>query len=149
MATGRIIRFAVACAISMPAAAALAQDDQTEAVSAAKGIMASLANKDFEGLWNEQTSDYFKNWSKGNKDAFIAKMSISRSTIGNITESNVLDLQVSPSTASDYVGTMYTVTFANNYTTGSSYEYVIVIKEGGSFKMSGFGGVPKPQGPGR
>ena len=72
-------------------------------------------------------------------------MTMSRYSIGKLKSSKVVDVSYSTSDqATGFKGKIYAVNFANSYETGNSYERIVVVEEGGRFRMSGFFGVPAP-----
>jgi len=123
--------------------AALATD-QDEAVKASKDIVASIQQRNFEKLWNSQTSKFFK--SKITKDSFIANLTLGRQQLGTAVESKFIDMtyaQSDPSTG--YKGEIYAFNYLNSYTSGKFYERIVVIKEDdGKFRLSGLWGAPAP-----
>jgi len=120
-------------------------DDNAEVVAAAKTDMGLIAKKDFEALW-EQTSNFYKNWARIDEDTFVARWTLSRQAVGDLIGSKVIDVLVNPSNVQGYSGNIYTVTFMNTYPAGDAYEFLVLIKENGSFKLSNYGGAPKSQG---
>jgi hypothetical protein len=126
---------------SMPAMA----DEREDATAAAKTVMASLAEKNYQRLWDDQTSNWFKERIGNNKDSFLANVTMSRFQVGKLKSSKVIDVGFTTTDpGSGFKGKIYTVNFSNAYETGNFYERIVVIEESGRFLMSGFQGVPAP-----
>ena len=124
---------------SMPAMA----DEREDATAAAKAIMTSLAEKNYQRLWDEQTSKWFK--ERIGKESFLANITMGRSPIGKLKSSKVIDVGLTTTDpASGFKGKIYTVNFSTSYETGNFYERIVVIEEDGRFLMSGFNGAPAP-----
>jgi hypothetical protein len=120
-------------------------DEREDAMAAAKAIMASLAEKNYQRLWDEQTSNWLKERMGNNRESFLANTTMTRFPVGKLKSSKVIDVGFTTTDpGSGFKGKIYTVNFSNSYETGNSYERIVVIEEGGRFLMSGFGGVPAP-----
>lgn len=118
--------------------------DQDEATKAAREILASLHDKQFEKLWNSQTSDFFK--SKVTKDSFFADLTIVGRQLGSPGESKFINMAYSPDPSSELTGEIYSFNFLNSYSAGKFYEQIIVVKEkDGKFRLAGLWRVPAPK----
>jgi Protein of unknown function (DUF4019) len=119
--------------------------DQDDAAKAAKEILESIRNKQFEKLWNFQTSEFFK--SKVTKDSFIANLTLGRQQLGSPGESKFIDMaysQIDPSTG--FKGEIYAFNYLNSYSAGKFYERIVVVKEKDrKFRLSGLWGAPAPK----
>lgn len=114
--------------------------DQDDATRAAKEILVSLHAKQFEKLWNTQTSPYFsKNLTK---DSFLANLTMGRAQIGSLVESKFIDMsysQIDPATG--FKGEIYGFNFLTTYSSGKFYERVVVVKDtDGKFRLAGLWG---------
>ncbi len=107
---------------------------------AARDILRLLSEKKYGDLWDIRTSDFIK--LRKSKDAFVADMTIGRSQLGQLGESQLVSAEVTtydPSTG--YRGVIYAVTFINTYTSGKFFERFVVIKEkDGDFRLAGIWG---------
>jgi hypothetical protein len=125
------------------ASVGVSADERQDAIAAAKAIMASLTEKSYQHLWDEQTSNWFK--QRINKDSFLANVTMGRFQVGKVKTSKVIDVTFTTTDpGSGFRGKIYTVNFSNSYETGDFYERIVVIEEGGRFLMSGFNAVPAP-----
>lgn len=137
-----IRRMMMVLALLCASAPAIA-DEREDATTAAKAIMASLAEKNYQRLWDEQTSKWFK--ERIGKESFLANITMGRSPIGKLKSSKVIDVGFTTTDpGSGFKGKIYTVNFSTSYETGNFYERIVVIEEGGRFLMSGFNGAPAP-----
>lgn len=134
-----------AAILSAVTPAPLSADERDDAIDAAVLVMDHLGNKKFGDLWDNLTSDWFKSSTGANKQSFIANMTIARQPIGSLMQSDILDVKYMTSIpGANYTGKIYIVTFSNSYSTGKSFEQIVVVDENGVFKMSGFFGAPQP-----
>jgi len=118
--------------------------DQDEATKAAREILASLHDRQFEKLWNSETSDFLK--SKVTEDSFFAELTIVRQQTGSPGESKFIAMAYSPDPSSELTGEGYTFTFVNSYSAGRFYERIVVMKEkDGKFRLASLGVVPAPK----
>lgn len=111
--------------------------DQEDALKASQEILASLQQKNFEKLWNSQTSEFFK--SKTTKNSFVANLTIGRQQLGASSENKFVDMSYAKNDpASGYKGEIYAFNYLNSYALGKFYERIVVVKEGGGrFRLSG------------
>jgi hypothetical protein len=131
----------LACLFFASVAPAVA-GDQDSAIKASKDILSSIQAKNFEALWNSQTSEFFK--SKTTKESFIANMTMGRQQLGTPGASKFLDMAYTQNDiATGYKGEIYAFNYLNTYTTGQFYERIVVVKEkDGKFRLSGLWGAP-------
>ena len=80
-------------AFAVLAASSVFAGDREDADKAAKAVLTSLQNKNYEGVWNNQMSEFFR--SKMTKDSFLANMTIGRQQLGTLTESKFIDMAYS------------------------------------------------------
>ena len=119
--------------------------DQDDAARAAKEVLTSLSNKQYEKLWTSQMSEFFK--SKMTKDSFLANMTLGRQQLGALSDSKFIDMaysQIDP--ASGTKGEIYAFNYLNTYSSGKFYERIVVIKEkDAKFRLAGIFGSPAPK----
>lgn len=132
-------------AFAVLAASTVFAGDREDADKAAKAVLTSLQNKNYEGVWNNQMSEFFR--TKMTKDSFLANMTIGRQQLGTLTESKFIDMaysQIDP--ASGIKGEIYGFNYLNTYSAGNFYERIVVIKEkDGKFRLAGLFGSPAPK----
>lgn len=118
--------------------------DREDATKAARDIMRSLRERQYEKLWSSQTSDYFK--SKTTKDQFLSNLSIGRQQLGVPGELKLIEVTYAQSdAATGYKGDIYAATFLSGYSVGNFYERIVMVKEAdGGFRLSGLWGSPAP-----
>jgi hypothetical protein len=121
-----------------------AQAQESAARASAQGIIKRIAAKEYSQLWDSLVSDWFK--QRITKAAFIANMTMSRSPIGPLTQSSILQashLDIDQTTG--YKGDIYTFMFENIYSNAKFYEQIVVIREpDGTYRLSGLQGAPAP-----
>lgn len=127
------------------ASSAAADDQDAAASTAARDILRSIQGRQYEKLWNTQTSDWYR--QKTTKDSFMAGITIGRQQLGPAVDSKFLDMQhsrIDPTTG--YQGEIYRFSYLNTYGAGKFYEQIVVIKESdGKFRMSGLWWAPAPE----
>ncbi len=116
--------------------------EQDEAAKAANAVMTALGEKRYEVIWDDMTSDVFK--QKTNRDAFLAGLSSGREELGDLTGSELIDVQSAlDDPESGYKGMIFSFTFLNAYSAGQFHERIIMLKDGdGAFRMGGLWGQP-------
>jgi len=119
--------------------------DQEEAAKAAREILMSIQQRQFEKLWDTQTSTFFK--EKMTRDSFMANLSLGRQQLGAPGESKFVDMAYSQfDSTTEYRGEIYAFNYLNTYSAGKFYERIVVIKEpDGKFRLSGLWGSPGPK----
>lgn len=134
-----------AVAIALAASPRAMAADQDDAALAARGIVTSLQQRQFEKLWNEQTSEFFK--ARLTKDSFLANMSLGRQQFGAAMSSTFIDMAYSQfDPGSGLRGEIYAFNYLNVYAGGKFFERIVVLKEkDGKFRLSGLWGTPAPQ----
>jgi hypothetical protein len=135
------LAFLVALHISAPVSAGQRED----AIAAADAIMSLLVNQQYQQLWNQRTSAFFK--KKVPESSFLANVSMGRGALGNFIEKSLADVVYADrDPASGFKGTIYAITFKTKYAAGSFYErIVVVLEQDGEFRMSGIFGTPAPE----
>ena len=121
-------------------------DEEGEAALAAREILASLQAREFEKLWNSQTSDWYK--ATLTRDSFLANLTIGRQQLGApLGSPKLIDSAYSKSDPlSGFQGEIYAFNYLSSYTAGSFYERIVVVKEAdGKFRLSGLFGAPAPK----
>lgn len=118
--------------------------ERDEAEKSAVTVLRMLDEKNYEGLWNNLVSTWFKD--KTTKDSFLANMAMGRAQLGGkSTETQLVDHTFATSDpASGYKGKIYAFNFKTAYPAGKFYERVVVIQEkDGKFRLSGIWGTPR------
>lgn len=118
--------------------------EKDDANKAANQILASLDDKEFDRLWDTQSSEFLK--KQTSKEAFVANVRTGRSQMGKILESRLVD--VTPRDGdekSGFKGRIYVFQYVNSYAIGKFFERVIVAQENdGVFRLAGLWGTPAP-----
>ena len=116
--------------------------EQEEAANVANAVMTALGEKRYEVIWDDMTSDVFK--QKTSRDAFLSGLSSGREELGDLTGSQLIDVQsAEDDPQSGYKGTIYSFTYLNSYSVGQFHERIIVLKDdSGAFGMGGLWGQP-------
>ncbi len=120
-------------------------DERDDAIEAARIIMRLFGEHRYRDVWQNYTSDFIR--QRGTRDSFLAHMSMSRTQLGALSQSRVVDVQFfTQDAASGFVGRIYAVMFANTYSIGPAYDRIVVVKEAdGRFRLSGFHIAPGSQ----
>jgi hypothetical protein len=116
--------------------------EQDDAINAARAIMASIGQRDFDKLWDE-TADWYKQKTGLQKPSFMANWAFSRQAFGTLKSSSVIDSASTEHDPSGIQGKFYSVTFQNTYDFGDAYERVVLMQENGKFKLVNFYSAPK------
>ena len=119
--------------------------DQEDAAKAAKEILSSLREKQYEKLWSSQMSEFFR--SKQTKDSFMANMTMGRQQLGVPGETKFIDMAYSQNDpGSGMKGEIYAFNYLNTYASGKFYERIVVIKEkDDKFRLAGLWGALAPK----
>jgi hypothetical protein len=131
----------LAALIAMPDLAKAADSD--DAAAAARLILTRLQAGQYEAVWNENTSDWFR--KRTTKDSFLANMSLGRQSLGGSTSPpEFVDMSYAKADpATNYQGEIYAFNFRTSYAVGKFYERIVVIKDtDGQFRLSGVFGSP-------
>lgn len=128
--------------ICFSVSASLQAADKDDAINASKNILNLLRSKQYEKLWNLQTSEAFK--KNMTKNSFLANMTMGRQQLGELSESKLVDMAYSQKDpASGMEGEIYAFNYLNTYTNGNVYERIVVLKEkDGLFRLAGVWGAP-------
>ena len=122
--------------IALPRLATAAASD--DAAAAAKLIITRLQGGQYEAVWNENTSAWFK--QRTTKESFLANMNLGRQSLGpSNSPPEFVDMSYAKGDpATNYQGDIYAFNFRTSYTAGKFYERIVVIKDtDGKFKLSG------------
>jgi hypothetical protein len=120
-----------------PVGAAL--DGKAHAIAAAKTMIEGLGAKQYSEIWDGQLSQWYKDRCDGNKQSFLANVTFSRAQLGVFQGAEVIDVNYSNmDPSSGYTGDIYMVRFSTTYSNAKTYEQIVVIKEGGEWRLSGF-----------
>ena len=116
--------------------------DQDDALKSSKNILTALQKKEFEMLWDNHTSEFFK--SKTTKQSFLANLTMGRQQLGVADKSEFVDMAYAQTdAATGYKGEIYAFNYLNTYSAGKFYERIVVIKEkDGKFRLAGLWGSP-------
>src|SRR5262249_25269462 len=91
-----------------------ARAQEANAQQAAEGILSSLADQEFRGVWDKKVSEWArKNWSQ---DGFLASMAMGRPVLGALRSVQVISREHAtkdPSTGAE--GDIYSITFRTKY----------------------------------
>lgn len=134
----------VVLAVMFIATPAPAADDIDDARSAAVSILNSIESKKSSAVWDQQVSS----WFKGNmtRDAFLANMAFMQAQLGGVSSARKL-VQQNRSDGDpkvNYKGDVFSFIFATTYPTSKVYENIVLIREGGTYRLSGLYFVPNP-----
>lgn len=140
---GLIVSFALLFAFQLPANAQ--HPDAKIAVNAAEGILKNFAVNQYKQVWSQQTSKFFKDRMK--ESEFITGISFQRSSLGTLNSHKIEDVKYfSRDPSSGFQGDIFAVMFRTNYNAGEFLEQIVVVKDAdGTYRMSGFHGVPAPK----
>ena len=120
---------------------AAAADNPDPVQGAAQTIIQRLAAKQYQQVWDEDTSSWFK--QRATSDQFVANMTMGRSPLGDLKKMILVsEDHAAGDPASGYKGDVYSVTFRDTYSVGDFFERVVLINEGGRYLLSGIWGVP-------
>jgi hypothetical protein len=117
--------------------------DADDATQAANDILEALHNKNFDDLWDNKMSAWYK--KQLTRNSFMANMALGRSPLGNVVQpSTFVDMAYTKSDPSTGVtGEIYAFNFLTTYVVGRFYERIVVIKEtDGIFRLTGLFGAP-------
>ena len=126
--------------IAFPAPAA----DMDDARSVAVNILNSLERRKNAEIWDQQVSSWFK--EKMTREAFFANNAFLQAQLGgpssarNLVQQNHTDGDPKV----NYKGDIFSFTFSTTYPTSKVYESIVLIREEGSYKLSGLYFVPNP-----
>ena len=134
--------FFVVVFLLLPGWAQSQSAEQKSAEAAATEIMNMFGSKNFQAIYNQKTSAFFKKFV--HEGQFLANVTMGRAQLGSMTSSKIVDVQLSNyDPATKFKGVIYAVNFDNSYGGMRFFERIVVIKEAdGAFRMSGFWGVP-------
>lgn len=136
---------AVTVGRGLDTSAQIANPQQVEvAQKAAQQIIDALGHQKYKAVWDEYTSEWFRN--KVTEDSFLSGMSMGRAPLGIIQQSSLVATDHTTSDpVSHYQGDIYAFTFRDKYSVGEFYERIVVIKDrDGQYRLSGLFGAPVP-----
>lgn len=119
-------------------------DDISDAREAGITILRNLERGMYKSVWNENVSDWFK--QRMTRDAFLANMTTIQLQLGGAaTQRRPIQQNRNQGNAQiGYKDTIYTFTFATAFPSSNAYETIVLIREGGQYKLSGINWVPNP-----
>ena len=83
---------------------------------------------------------------RGSQAAFLANLTVAQSKLGGtgsdrkIVQQNTAD----GDPQSGYKGAVYTFTFATTFPSMKAYEIIVLIRENGTYRISGLNYIPNP-----
>ena len=127
-------------AICLPALA----DDLDEARASGVKVLRKLEQRKRKDVWDSDVSDWFK--QRMTADAFIANMTVIQAQLGGVASGRKLIQQnkAEGDVAAGYKGSVYSFTYGTTFPVTAVYETIVLIKENGSYKVSGINFVPNP-----
>ena len=134
---------AILIPLFVPHATEAAEKD--DAISAAKAIRQSLAQGDYDILYDTQTSLFYR--QRTPRAQFIQILKQGRAQLGPVQSTKQLSYQVSEDdAATGYKGTIYAVDYLCKYQGGAAFfERVVVVQDtDGKFRLSGIWAQPAP-----
>lgn len=139
-------RSAIFClVILIPLSIAIAHADETDdARRVAVEILQKVEQKKNAEVWQQDVSNWFK--ERMTKAAFLANLSVTHSKLGGTGSDRTI---VQQNTAdgdpqSGYKGAVYTFTFATTFPSMKAYEIIVLIRENGTYRISGMNYLPNP-----
>lgn len=135
---------AMATALVLNAAAPSWAAEKDDANKAVNQILSSLDEKEFDRLWDTQSSAYLK--KQTDKDSFVGNVRTGRSQMGKILESRLVDVSTRDGDEpSGFKGRIYIFQYVNSYAIGKFFERVVVAQDSdGVFRLAGLWGTPAP-----
>lgn len=118
--------------------------DAEEAQAAVDGIRRSLAEEQFERLYNDQTSEFFKAGMR--RADFVQNMKQGRAQVGSLKSADAISYTFSEvDQRTGYRGKIYSFDFHVKYEKGGFYERLAVIKDpDGRFRLGSVWASPAP-----
>lgn len=135
----------VGVVLSFIAASAVAVADEiSDARAAGIRILENLEQRKNAGVWSSGISDWFK--ERMTKDAFFANMTSVQAQLGGVASERKLVQQnrTESNPQTGYTGPMFSFMFATTFPAAKTYESVVMIREGGVYKVSGLNWIPNP-----
>lgn len=135
----------VGVVLSFIAASAVAVADEiSDARAAGIRILENLEQRKNAGVWSSGISDWFK--ERMTKDAFLANMTSVQAQLGGVASERKLVQQnrTESNPPTGYTGPMFSFMFATTFPAAKTYESVVMIREGGVYKVSGLNWIPNP-----
>jgi len=137
-----LVAFILAALTFMSLVDASNSTEQDDAIKAARVIMASIGDRNFDKLWDE-TADYYKDRSGMKKPSFLANWTITRQQYGLLNDSTVLDTTMTTTDPAIPNRKVFTVTFVNTYAWGKAYERIVLVEENGKYRLTNFFSAPQ------
>lgn len=119
-------------------------DEMADARSAGLEILAKLEQKQNTEVWRSHVSDWFKD--RMTEDAFLANMTIMQAQLGAPSKGRKLVQQnkADGNPQAGYSGAIFSFTFDTTFPAAKVYEVIVLIREAGTYKLSGLNYVPNP-----
>lgn len=134
---GVVLSLLAACAVAVA-------DEISDARAAGIRILENLEQRKNAGVWSSGISDWFK--ERMTRDAFLANMTTVQAQLGGIASERKLVQQnrTESNPPTGYTGPIFSFMFATTFPAAKTYESVVMIREGGIYKVSGLNWIPNP-----
>lgn len=119
-------------------------DDMSDARAAGKSILSKLEQRKNAEVWQSYVSDWFK--ERMTEDAFLANMTMVQAQLGGsgVGRKLVQQNRMDRDPKSGYKGDIFSFMFATTFPGAKAYETIVLIREGGAYKISGINYLPNP-----
>jgi hypothetical protein len=138
-----ITKICVAGALWLPLSDAVA-DDMADAREQGTIILEKIQIGQSKSVWDANISGWFK--QRMTKDAFLANTVFTRAQLGGVGTGRVVIQQNKGDGAPQlgYQADLFSFIFATNFPSGKFYETVTLVREDGTFKLTGMNFLPNP-----
>jgi hypothetical protein len=128
----------------LPACGVAIADEMSDAREASIRVLEDLEQRKNASVWNAGMSEWFK--ERMTNDAFLANMTTVQAQLGGAASDRKLVQQnrADSNPPTGYKGPVFTFMFATTFPAAKTYETVVMIKEGGLYKVSGLNWIPNP-----
>ena len=144
MSKSMLPKFILSCLLSLlvcwPASAAELDDARALAVQ----ILQKLEQGKRRDVWASDVSEWFK--QRMTEDAFLANTTVAQAQLGGVSSERKLiqQDQAEGNPTSGYKGIVFSFMFGTTFPVAKAYEQIVLIKEGGAYKLSSINYVPNP-----
>jgi hypothetical protein len=130
--------------VAILAADVVCADDISDARAVGITILRKLEQRKNAEVWQSDVSEWFK--EKMTRAAFLANMTMIQAQLGgpSLDRELVQQNQADGNAQHNYKGQIFSYTFATTFPAAKAYETIVLIREGGAFKLAGFNYVPNP-----
>lgn len=138
-----LLRIGVVISVLTTCGAAIA-DEMSDARAAGIRVLEDLEQRKNSAVWGSGISDWFKD--KMTKDAFLANMTTVQAQLGGVATERKLVQQnrTDNNPPSGYKGPIFSFMFATTFPAAKTYESIVMIREGGMYRVSGLNWIPNP-----